>query len=90
MEETSIVKLNKIIIGVKLWNGNEDTTGLIVKTCARIYVCEHCDEEREGTGYDDKYFHEVVIPNMICQQCGKDASEAYRPLAPKYSQDTVI
>jgi ribosomal protein L37AE/L43A len=55
-----------------------------------IYVCEHCDEEREGTGYDDNYFHEVVIPNMTCQQCGKDASEAYRPLAPKYSQDTVI
>ncbi len=36
MEEKSIVKLNKIIVGVKLWNGNEDTTGLIVKTCARM------------------------------------------------------
>jgi ribosomal protein L37AE/L43A len=55
-----------------------------------IYKCEHCNEERKGTGYDDTFFHENVVPNMGCNVCDKTASEAYKPLTPKYSQDTVI
>lgn len=35
-----------------------------------IYVCEKCEHESEGTGYDDTYFHENVIPNMECTECG--------------------
>lgn len=36
-----------------------------------IYKCEHCGDENEGSGYDDSNFHNNVIPNMICKNCGK-------------------
>ena len=49
-----------------------------------IYVCESCGAEEKGRGYDDDNFHDNVIPAKICKQCGKTASEDYRPLKPKY------
>jgi transcription elongation factor Elf1 len=55
-----------------------------------IYECEHCNHEEKGSGYDDAFFHNEVIPSMVCKSCGKKASDEYRPLAPKYSQSTVI
>lgn len=55
-----------------------------------IYECEHCNHEREGCGYDDANFHDNVMPKMKCSECGKTSSDDYRPLAPKYSADTVI
>lgn len=55
-----------------------------------IYICEHCKNEKKSSGYDDAYFHNKVIPNMICEKCGKKAKDNYRPLAPKYSRDAVI
>jgi transcription elongation factor Elf1 len=55
-----------------------------------IYECEHCNHEEKGSGYDDSFFHNNVIPSMACESCGKKASNEYRPLAPKYSQSTVI
>ena len=36
-----------------------------------IYKCEHCGFEEEGSGYDDSYFHNEIIPNKICKSCGK-------------------
>lgn len=36
-----------------------------------IYECEFCGHNRKGTGYDDRYFHDNVIPNMKCGKCGK-------------------
>jgi len=36
-----------------------------------IYVCENCNEEYEMSGYDDRNFHDNVIPNMRCNNCGK-------------------
>ena len=54
-------------------------------------ICEHCGNiERNVSGYDDHFFHNDVIPKWKCEKCGKTAKENYRPLAPKYSQDTVI
>ena len=38
-----------------------------------IYICEHCGNEREGSGYDDSNFHQNVIPAMVCTVCGKSA-----------------
>jgi len=55
-----------------------------------IYVCEHCGTEEKGSGYDDDYFHNQVIPKRVCKNCGKTADENYRALAPKYSADVVI
>lgn len=36
-----------------------------------IYVCDNCGFEQKGDGYDDRNFHENVIPNMICPECGE-------------------
>jgi len=36
-----------------------------------IYQCERCGHEREGSGYDDHYFHQHVIPAMVCDGCGE-------------------
>jgi len=54
------------------------------------YECEHCGHIRNGEGYDDTYFHETVIPDMVCPKCGKKADESYRPLKPKHDDSVVI
>lgn len=36
-----------------------------------IYECENCRYTKEGYGYDDRNFHDNVIPNMKCEKCGK-------------------
>lgn len=48
------------------------------------YECEHCGHVCEDYGYDDDNFHLNVIPNKVCPNCGKKASDDYRPLATKY------
>ena len=38
-----------------------------------LMVCEHCAETyRLTTGYDDSYYHDHVIPAMVCKKCGKN------------------
>ena len=39
-----------------------------------IYECEHCGYEEEGSGYDDTYFHQRVIPERKCPKCGKEVA----------------
>ena len=55
-----------------------------------IYVCEHCGDEHEESGYDDANFHQNVIPNMKCPKCGKKAPDTYRALTTKYQAHEVI
>jgi transcription elongation factor Elf1 len=55
-----------------------------------IYECEHCGATVEGNGYDDDNFHRNVIPDMTCKQCGKKASDNYRPLTTKYDDYEVV
>lgn len=55
-----------------------------------IYECEHCGYEVTAGGYDDRNFHENVIPTFECPKCQKKAKETYRPLATKYPDDFVI
>lgn len=55
-----------------------------------IYECEHCGFRKEDSGYDDNYFHNEVIPSMMCEKCGKTADESYRPLTPKYAEGVQI
>ncbi len=38
-----------------------------------IYECEFCGKEVKDRGYDDSYFHNDVIPNKICPDCGKSS-----------------
>jgi len=55
-----------------------------------IYECEHCEYEYHGSGYDDKNFHENVIPNMTCDKCGKTGADNYRALTTKYPEGQVV
>lgn len=55
-----------------------------------IYECEHCGYTEKAGGYDDRNFHENVIPKMVCPNCGKTADENYRPLATKYKDWEVV
>lgn len=55
-----------------------------------IYECESCGHEHEQFGYDDRNFHENVIPGMKCPECGKTSSVDYRPLATKYEDHVVV
>jgi hypothetical protein len=35
--------------------------------------CEHCGYIGElKTGYNDFFFHERIIPAMLCSECGKN------------------
>ena len=35
-----------------------------------IYECESCGATHQAYGYDDAYFHQTVIPAMVCGECG--------------------
>lgn len=55
------------------------------------YECEHCGNvEHDKYGYDDLHFHNNVIPDMKCKNCGKKSPEDYRPLQPKYPEHIII
>ena len=42
------------------------------------YECESCGYiERNVSGYDDRNFHDNVIPNMKCKQCGKSRNDLW-------------
>lgn len=55
-----------------------------------IYECEHCGVTLTSHGFDDKYFHDIVIPNMRCSSCGCIAGENYIPKTPKYAAHEII
>jgi len=54
-----------------------------------IYECEGCGATENGEGYDDAYFHQNVVPKMVCKACGKNTEETgveFRPLTTKYPE----
>lgn len=54
------------------------------------YECEHCGETDTAWGYDDRNFHENVIPGLACGSCGRKASDDYRPLATKHADGVQV
>ena len=41
------------------------------------YKCEFCNYEETDKGmssYDDRYYHDNVIPNMKCKKCNKSTN----------------
>lgn len=40
-----------------------------------IFECEHCGDEIERMGQDERNFHENIIPEMSCRKCGKKADK---------------
>ena len=56
-----------------------------------IYICDYCDHERTDSGYDDRNFHDNVIPNMECPRCKKKGTPIKHPPTPtKYAPHEVI
>ena len=55
-----------------------------------IFQCEHCNKCETLTGYDDSYFHQKVIPEMKCKNCGEKSPESYRPLSTKYEDGITL
>ena len=54
-------------------------------------VCEHCGHvEKDVKGYDDDFFHQNVIPNKECKNCGKKAPDDYIPMKTKYEAYEII
>lgn len=39
------------------------------------YECEDCGNVVNKSGYDDRYFHDDIIPNMKCNKCGKSRND---------------
>jgi DNA replicative helicase MCM subunit Mcm2 (Cdc46/Mcm family) len=37
-----------------------------------IFECEHCGHFSETYGYEDRIFHDKVVPAMQCKECGKN------------------
>ncbi len=55
-----------------------------------LYECEHCGDTHEGSGYDDSYFHNNIVPNLECVKCGKKSDSTYRPLAARYADNMIV
>lgn len=55
-----------------------------------VYQCEHCDWEKQSSGYDDANFHQNVIPAMKCQECGKTADAGTSTTTPDVPAHVVI
>ena len=37
-----------------------------------VMECEYCGhQEMDNSGYDDRYYHDTVIPNMKCGKCSE-------------------
>ena len=55
-----------------------------------LYECEHCGEVYKMDGYDDANFHNNIITSFKCRECGKMATDTYRPLTTKYPEGYQI
>ena len=54
-----------------------------------IMECEHCGATQPNKcGYHDSYYHEVVIPGMHCNSCGKDRYGNLRELEARQAGGT--
>jgi predicted RNA-binding Zn-ribbon protein involved in translation (DUF1610 family) len=58
-----------------------------------IYECQGCGHTEKGSGYDDRNFHDNVIPGFKCPECGESTNTLgvdYRPLTTKYPEGMQI
>ena len=40
-----------------------------------LYECESCGHTKKRSGYDDRNFHDNVIPSIQCDNCGKSRND---------------
>ena len=46
-----------------------------------VMVCEFCQDITQLTnGYDDRNYHDNVIPNMVCKKCDKSTISENGPV----------
>ena len=58
-----------------------------------MYKCQFCDYREEDTGYDDDYFHNSVVPDMKCVECGKSTNSEggeHVRIVPKYPENLLL
>ena len=59
-----------------------------------IYECQFCGHTFEGSGYDDAYFHQHVVPDKVCEKCGistnSEPQEKPTPLTPRYPENMEV
>ena len=47
-----------------------------------VYECESCGATEQSYGYDDRNFHDNVIPAMKCKACGQSRNSLGVTAAP--------
>lgn len=53
--------------------------------------CEHCGAiETNQSGYDDRNFHENVVPKFECKTCGKASPEVGERPTPRYPENMQV
>ena len=59
-----------------------------------IIECEGCGNKQDlKRGYDDRNYHDNVIPNMACGACGKSRNElgiTQEPTPTKYESWEIV
>jgi transcription elongation factor Elf1 len=58
-----------------------------------VYECEGCGHTEVKDGYDDRNFHDNVIPAMKCKNCNKSRNDMdiiEKPTATKYPEHMRI
>lgn len=54
-----------------------------------IFECEGCGHQERMIGYDDRNYHENVVPKIQCSRCNKsreDLGLVYDEVAIKYKE----
>jgi transcription elongation factor Elf1 len=64
----------------------KEITGQHRRDFTALYECEYCGSVKSGRGYDDANFHQNVVPNMVCGECGEKAPTSFLPLTTKYPE----
>lgn len=58
-----------------------------------VLKCEACQSKQEVRGYDDRNYHDNVIPNIKCEKCGKSSADlgiTHEPTPTKYQAWEVV
>ena len=55
-----------------------------------IFKCGHCGHEEQKGGYDDTHYHNNVVPDMDCGDCGKKAGDDFRPRHPVHPDSATV
>ena len=55
--------------------------------------CENCRAKDKIRGYDDRNFHDNVIPEMKCKECGKSRNDLgikSEPTPTRHAENEVV